>query len=111
MQEQPNFIRLQDLKQFHCSEVQDAQNAPAFVRLQEYSLADFVAKIQDLVQQGYVFDFKSNDSYPVQIGNMFAAGLFKVDTTVVRGVEVVSEVQEVKEDVVEGKPTVRRGRK
>lgn len=98
------------MEKFVCA--QDAKNAPAFVRLQEYSLADFVAKIQDLVQQGYVFDFKSNDSYPVQIGNMFAAGLFKVDTKVSEPVvELVPEVQEVKEDVVEDKPTVRRGRK
>lgn len=86
------------------------QNATAFIRLQEYSLADFVAKIQDLVQQGYVFDFKSNESYPVQIGNMFAAGLFIKEPN---GIAVVQE--QVQEQVVveqtEVKPAVRRGRK
>jgi len=88
---------------------QDTKNAPAFVRLQEYSLADFVAKIQDLVQRGYVFDFKSNESYPVQIGSMFAAGLF------IKEPEPIAEVQsEVVQDAVdqpEVKPAVRRGRK
>lgn len=102
---------------------QDAQNAAAFVRLQEYSLADFVAKIQDLVQQGYVFDFKSNESYPVQIGNMFAAGLFKVDEEQIVAdsqEQICSEeqsAQKAKADVqavveqTEVKPAVRRGRK
>ena len=93
-----NFIRLQD-----------AQNAPAFVRLQEYSLADFVAKIQELVQQGYVFDFKSNESYPVQIGNMFAAGLF-IKESVVEEVQADQAVQDAV-DEPEVKPAVRRGRK
>lgn len=97
---------------------QDTKNAPAFVRLQEYSLADFVAKIQDLVQRGYVFDFKSNESYPVQIGNMFAAGLFIKEPETI---EVVKEeaVQDAVEQAVvqnaveqtEVKPAVRRGRK
>lgn len=93
-----NFIRLQD-----------AQNVTAFVRLQEYSLADFVAKIQDLVQQGYEFDFKSNDSYPVQIGNMFAAGLF-IKESVVEEVQADQAVLEAV-DEPEIKPAVRRGRK
>lgn len=90
----------------------DVQNTPAFIRLQEYSLADFVAKIQDLVQQGYMFDFKSNDSYPVQIGNMFAAGLFKVES-VTEGVQEEKTDQAVLEavDEPEVKPAVRRGRK
>ena len=92
--------------------LQGAQNAPAFVRLQEYSLADFVAKIQELVQQGYEFDFKSNDSYPVQICNMFAAGLFikEPETEVVQTVQTKQAVQEAV-DEPEVKPAVRRGRK
>ena len=106
------------MEKFVC--LQDAQNVPAFIRLQEYSLADFVAKIQDLVQQGYVFDFKSNESYPVQIGNMFAAGLFikepEVSAVVQEKVEAVQAVveQAVVQTAVEQtevKPAVRRGRK
>lgn len=90
---------------------QDAQNAPAFVRLQEYSLADFVAKIQDLVQQGYVFDFKSNESYPVQIGNMFAAGLFIKEPEASAVVQAEAEAVQTAVEQTEVKPAVRRGRK
>lgn len=96
---------------------QDAKNAAAaaFIRLQEYSLADFVAKIQDLVQQGYVFDFKSNESYPVQIGNMFAAGLFIKEPVaevlqVVPAEQTAQAVQAVA-DEPEVKQSARRGRK
>lgn len=104
------FIRLQDAQNAPAFiRLQGAQNTPAFVRLQEYSLADFVAKIQDLVQQGYEFDFKSNESYPVQIGNMFAAGLF-IKESVTEEVQADQAVQAVVEQT-EVKPAVRRGRK
>lgn len=96
------------------------QEQPNYIRIQEYSLADFVAKIQDLVQRGYVFDFKSNESYPVQIGNMFAAGLFIKEPEDMAVVQAEAEaVQAVVEQAVvqtaveqaEVKPAVRRGRK
>lgn len=103
------------------------QEQPNYIRIQEYSLADFVAKIQDLVQRGYVFDFKSNESYPVQIGSMFAAGLFVKEPEAIEAVqsEAVQDaveqavVQTVVEQAVvqtaldqpEVKPAVRRGRK
>lgn len=47
------------------------------VNISAYSLLEFCQQAQDLLQQGYKFDFDSNTNCPQQFGVLLVAGLVK----------------------------------
>lgn len=44
------------------------------LKIETYSLFEFCQQAQDLIQQGYVFDFDSNENFPTAYGSMLIAG-------------------------------------
>lgn len=59
------------------AETAKATASPAVIRVEEYSLYDFCKTTQSLIQDGYEFDFESNDNFPISYGNMITAGMVK----------------------------------
>lgn len=53
------------------------------IKVEEYSLAAWLAEVETVIKQGYTFDFSSNETFPQAFGSMY---------TVVM-VPVVSEVE------------------
>jgi hypothetical protein len=47
------------------------------VIVREYSLIDFCVKVQELVKQGYEFDFESSTNCPINFGYNYFAGMQK----------------------------------
>ena len=47
------------------------------IQVQEFSLFEFCQRVQELIQQGYSFDFDSNDRFPMSYGSLITAGLVK----------------------------------
>lgn len=45
------------------------------VRVQAYSLYEYLLALQEAIQAGYKIDFETNQGYPQQIGTVFTAGL------------------------------------
>ena len=88
-------------------------------RIEAYSIADFVTRIQEAVLEGYKINLEDNEKYPVQIGVGFYATLDKAqDTTLFNpnfekegnGVFVGSYMGEV-EVIKVGQPVIKPGRK
>ena len=48
-----------------------------YVKVVGYGLDDFVKGIEEAVQAGYKVDWESNEFYPMTIGHVHSAGLFK----------------------------------
>ena len=51
------------------------QEHTGFMHVQQYGLAEWLAEVEELMNQGYKFDFESNENYPQSIGHMFTAVL------------------------------------
>jgi hypothetical protein len=47
------------------------------INITTYSLYDFLQEVQEVIIEGYRFDFESNEAYPQQIGSVFTAILKK----------------------------------
>ena len=76
-----------------------------------YGFQDFIKDLEEAFEQGYRLDFESNENYPQQIGNYYAAQLVPKQSTfsqVLRGQPEVHQEQETSQE--EGK-TQARGRK
>lgn len=76
-----------------------------------YGFLDFIKDLEEAFEQGYRLDFESNENYPQQIGNYYAAQLVPKQSTlsqVLRGQPEVYQEQETSQE--EGK-TQARGRK
>lgn len=69
------------------------------IRVENYGLAEWLAEIEQVINQGYEFNFNDNDKFPQSIGYMFYAvlvpkneGLVPKESTEVKP-EVKLEVQ------------------
>ncbi len=63
-------------------------------RIESYGLYDFCQDIQEAFNEGYVFDFSTNENFPTAYGTMLTCGLVKA------GKEVETEVQTETEETV-----------
>ena len=45
------------------------------IKVEEYSLAAWLAEVETVINQGYKFDFESNEGYPTGFGSMYTAVL------------------------------------
>lgn len=54
------------------------QQHNGFIRIEEYSLAAWLAEVETVINQGYKFDFESNEGYPTGFGAMYTAVLVPV---------------------------------
>ena len=59
------------------------QQHNGFIRIEEYSLAAWLAEVETVINQGYTFNFESNDTHPQAYGSMYTVLM----------VPVVSEVE------------------
>lgn len=41
------------------------------IKVEEYSLAAWLAEVETVIKQGYKFDFESNDTFPQAFGSMY----------------------------------------
>ena len=62
------------------------------IAIQEYSIADYTEKLQEVFQMGYEVNFEDNASYPQQIGNLFYCKATKVNKKDLQEQDVGSEV-------------------
>ena len=62
------------------------------IAIQEYSIADYTEKLQEVFQMGYEVNFEDNASYPQQIGSLFYCKVIKVNKN-------DSQEQEPEEDI------------
>lgn len=58
-------------------------------RIETYSLFEFCQEVQTAVQDGYTFDFESNENFPTAFGSLLVCGLIKAST------EVAPELAEI----------------
>jgi len=70
------------------------QEHTGFIRIEEYSLAAWLAEVETVINQGYKFDFESNEGYPTGFGSMYTAVLVPVTakTEVLFGKKETTEV-------------------
>jgi len=59
------------------------------IKIEDYGFAEWLAQVEQVINQGYKFDFVDNANYPVGYGSMYTAVLVPV----VAVAEVVSEVE------------------
>ena len=64
------------------------------IKVEEYSLAAWLAEVETVINQGYKFDFESNEGYPTGFGSMYTAVLVPVlaKTEVLVGKKEITEV-------------------
>jgi hypothetical protein len=46
------------------------------IKVEDYGLADWIAKVVDLAKQGYTFNFDRNDTVPLRFGDMYTCVMF-----------------------------------
>lgn len=61
-------------------------------RIDAYSLAEFMNKVEEAYNEGYRVDFTTNENYPQAFGSHYTVGMVKQEASV----EVPKEVPEVK---------------
>ena len=54
------------------------QQHNGFIKVEEYSLSGWLAEIETVINQGYKFDFESNECFPQSFGSMYTAVLVPV---------------------------------
>jgi hypothetical protein len=47
------------------------QEHTGFIKVEEYSLAGWLAEVETVIKQGYTFDFESNETHPQAFGSMY----------------------------------------
>jgi len=47
------------------------QEHTGFIRIEEYSLAAWLAEVESVIKAGYTFDFNSNETHPQAFGSMY----------------------------------------
>jgi len=48
-------------------------------QIQGYGFADFLEKIEKMINQGWQLDFSTNDNYPTSFGTFYSVGMIKVE--------------------------------
>lgn len=71
-------------------------------RIETYSLFEFCQTVQQNIQDGWVFDFESNENFPTAYGSMLVAGLVKTAPK--------TEVK-IEEIITQDNTEIKRGRK
>lgn len=56
------------------------ENIMQTLHIDAYYLGEFCALVQDAIQQGYVFDFESNERYPTAFGSNYTVVMVKKET-------------------------------
>lgn len=56
------------------------QEHSGFIRVEEYSLAAWLAEVETVINQGYTFNFESNDTHPQVFGSMYTVLMVPVAT-------------------------------
>lgn len=86
--------------------------------IETYSLYEFCKAVQEAVQEGYVFDFDSNDLFPQAFGSLMTAGMVKYNEVEVneeakQELEAVEQLIQRSEANITAKdnPAVKAGRK
>ena len=69
------------------------QQHNGFIRIEEYSLAAWLAEVETVINQGYTFDFESNDTHPHAFGSMYTVLVVPVK------VKDIKETTEITTDV------------
>lgn len=49
------------------------QEHTGFKQVENYGFAEWLKEVQEVIQDGYEFDFESNANYPLQIGTVYTA--------------------------------------
>jgi hypothetical protein len=77
-------------------------------RIDAYSLAEFMNKVEEAYNEGYRVDFTTNENYPQAFGSHYTVGMVKQEVSA----EVPKEVPEVKTepDTSTEVPTTKRKR-
>jgi hypothetical protein len=93
-----------------------SQEHTGFIKVEEYSLAGWLAEVETVIKQGYTFDFESNETHPMAFGSLYTVVMVpskdkptsiatsvltvQVDTTEVRALidEKISEVEAMQEE-------------
>jgi len=102
------------------------QEHTGFIKVEEYSLAGWLAEVETVIKQGYTFDFESNETHPMAFGSLYTVVMVpakeeqaavttsvltvQVDTTEVRALidEKISEVKAMQEAVATPKVDGRK---
>ena len=69
-----------------------SQEHTGFIKVEEYSLAAWLAEVETVINQGYTFNFESNDTHPQVFGSMYTVLMVPVKAK-------VNETQEAPESV------------
>ena len=48
------------------------------IKIEDYGFAEWLAQVEQVINQGYQFDFVNNENYPVGYGSMYTAVLVPV---------------------------------
>lgn len=48
-------------------------------QIQGYGFADFLEKIEKMINEGWQLDFSTNDNYPTSFGTYYSVGMIKVE--------------------------------
>jgi hypothetical protein len=62
-------------------------------RIETYSLYEFCQEVQTAIQDGYTFDFESNENFPTAFGSLLVCGLTKAVKKVEEKVEAKTETE------------------
>ena len=91
------------------------QEHTGFIKIEDYGFAEWLAQVEQVINQGYKFDFVDNANYPVGYGSMYTAVLVPVaseveteDTPEVKSPETTPVEPDVE---VQVEPTVQTKRK
>lgn len=74
-------------------------------KIETYSLYEFCQSVQECIDEGYRFDFDSNENFPTAYGTMLVAGMVKAE------VKLESKPVVELKDNTENNTEVKRGRK
>ena len=56
------------------------QEHNGFIKVEEYSLSAWLAEVETVINQGYTFNFESNDTHPQVFGSMYTVLMVPVAT-------------------------------
>ena len=64
-----------------------------FNLVQEYTLVDFLLKVQQSIKEGWTFDLNTIQNYPQQVGPVFMAGMVREPVEAVKSVQATQVSQ------------------
>ena len=67
------------------------QEHTGFIKVEDYGFAEWLAQVEQVIKQGYEFDFVNNENYPVGYGSMYTAVLVPVKVNEAQETQVEPE--------------------